>query len=356
MQIGIIGLPLAGKTTIFNALGGNGRFVNHSGGRFEVHTAVVDVPDARVDSLSALYQPNKTAYAKVTYCDIAGLEGSERKVSYSGPLLNQLSSMDGFMHVVRCFENASVPYPSGALDPMRDLEALNAEMLVNDLILVERRLERLAQEINSGGGRDKALVMREQALFERLDAALGDEIPLRTLKFSRDEEKTISGFGFLTQKPMLILFNTSDGQSAPCGDYPGGRCEVVALQGKLEMDIAQLEADDKALFMVEYGFEESGLKRVINESYCLMELQSFFTVGEDEVRAWTVPVGATALEAAGVIHSDLQKGFIRAEVVGYEDLSELGGLSEARLKGKLRLEGKDYIVLDGEIVHVRFNI
>jgi ribosome-binding ATPase YchF (GTP1/OBG family) len=166
----------------------------------------------------------------------------------------------------------------------------------------------------------------------------------------------IAGFGFLTSKPMLILFNTSDGQSTPCVDYTGKHCEVVALQGKLEMDIAQLADEDKALFMEEYGIEESGLKRVINQSFCLMDIQTFFTVGEDEVHAWTVPIGASALEAAGAIHSDLQKGFIRAEVISNEKLVELGGLNEAKKKGKLRLEGKEYVVQDGDIVHVRFNI
>lgn len=356
MQFGIIGLPQAGKTTIFNALTGNKQPTVHSGSRFEVHTAVVNVPDQRVDRLAALYHPDKTTYAKVTYSDIAGLEGSERKANISGPLLTQLAQMDGFVHVVRCFENATVPYPSGILNPLQDLAALNAEMLVNDLVQVERRLERLEQEKRKGGGRDKSIVAKEFALFERLNDTLNDEIPLRVLELTDDEKKAISGFGFLTQKPILILFNNSDGQTIPCVDYPGGRCEVVSLQGKLEMDIAQLDPGDRELFMSEYGIVESGLKRVINQSYCLLDLQSFFTVGEDEVRAWTIPVGACALEAAGAIHSDLQKGFIRAEVVDFEDLIQLGGLNEARQKGKLRLEGKDYIVQDGEIVHIRFNI
>ena len=181
-------------------------------------------------------------------------------------------------------------------------------------------------------------------------------LTLRNLALSTTEQKEISGFGFLRLKPVLILFNNTDGQTVPCVDYPGGRCEVVALQGKLEMDIAQLPPEDAPMFMAEYGFEESGLQLVINQTYCLMDLQSFFTVGEDEVRAWTVNVGATAWEAAGAIHSDVQKGFIRGEVVSYDDLVELGSLAEARKRGKLRLEGKDYLVQDGDIVHVRFNI
>ena len=357
MQIGIIGLPQAGKTTIFNALTGNDQPTIRGGGRFEVHLAVVDVPDPRVDRLSEMFHPRKTTYTKVNYADIAGLEGNgSNKGSISGSLLNQLSQMDGFMHVVRCFENSSVPHPTGSLNPLQDLSDLLSEMLVNDLIVVERRLERLDEEMRRGRGREKVLVERERELFERLKEALVDEVSLRTLDLSGEEKKMILGFGFLTCKPLLILFNTSDGQTIPCVDYPGARCEVVALQGQLEMDIAQLPPEDVSLFMAEYGIAESGLKRVINQSYCLMDLQSFFTVGEDEVRAWTVPVGATALEAAATIHTDLQKGFIRAEVVGYEELVELGSLAEARKKGKFRLEGKDYIVQDGDIVHVRFNV
>ena len=356
MRIGIIGLPQSGKTTIFNALTHGDQPVVSAGGRFEMHTAVVEVPDARVDLLSQMFHPQKTTYARITYIDLAGLEGSASKGDISGPLLNQLSQMDGFVQVVRCFENSRVPLPAGRLDPLRDLASLQGEMILNDSIVVERKLERLADERRRGGRRDKALMDREIELFERLGETLAAEQPLRNLALSSAEQKEISGFGFLTRKPVLILFNNTDGQTVPCVDYPGGRCEVVALQGKLEMDIAQLSPEDAPLFMAEYGFEESGLQLVINQTYCLMELQSFFTVGEDEVRAWTVRVGATAYEAAGAIHSDVQKGFIRGEVVRYDDLVELGSLAEARKHGKLRLEGKDYVVQDGDIVHVRFNI
>jgi GTP-binding protein YchF len=356
MRIGIIGLPQAGKTTIFNALTHGNQPVVSAGGRFEMHTAVVEVPDARVDLLSQMFKPHQTTYARITYVDLAGLEGTATKGDISGPLLTQLSQLDGFVQVVRCFENSRVPFPAGSLDALRDMASLQGEMILNDSIAVERKLERLADEHRRAGGREKALVDRELALFERLQETLAAEQPLRNLELTVEEQKLISGFGFLTRIPVLILFNTSEGQTVPCVDYPGGRCEVVALQGKLEMDLAQLPPEDEQLFMEEYGIEESGLQQVINQTYCLMDLQSFFTVGEDEVRAWTVKVGATAWEAAGAIHSDLQKGFIRAEVVSYQDLIELGGLAEARKRGKLRLEGKDYLVQNGDIVHVRFNI
>jgi ribosome-binding ATPase YchF (GTP1/OBG family) len=233
---------------------------------------------------------------------------------------------------------------------------MDGELLINDLIAVERKLERLADERKKGGGRDKAVIERELALFERLHAALSEEQPLRESDLSAEEEKLLSGFGFLTRKPILVLLNLSEGQASPAIDYTHKNSQVVALQGKLEMDIAQLAPEDAGMFMAEYGIEELVLQRVIRLSYDLLGLMSFFTVGEDEVRAWTVRRGATAWEAAGAIHTDLQKGFIRAEVVSYPDLISLGGLSEARSKGKLRLEGKDYLLQDGEIMHVRFNI
>jgi GTP-binding protein YchF len=356
MRFGIIGLPQAGKTTVFNALTGRDQPTLRSSGRLDVHLAVVDVPDPRVDRLVDLFHPLKITYAKVTYADITGLEGDSSKGEISGALLSQLSQLDGFVHVVRCFDNPLVSHPQGKVDPLRDLAALNSEMMLNDLIVVERRLERIQNELDRGRGRSDASLATELELMNRLQAALNSDKPLRDLSLGEQEKKTVAGFGFLSLKPMLILFNTSDGQSKPCVDYTGKHCEVVALQGKLEMDIAQLTAEDKELFMEEYGIEESGLKRVINQTFCLMDIQTFFTVGEDEVRAWTVPIGASALEAAGAIHTDLQKGFIRAEVIGNEELLDLGGLAEAKKKGKLRLEGKDYIVQDGDIVHVRFNI
>jgi ribosome-binding ATPase len=360
MRLGIIGLPQSGKTTIFNALTRGDRPTTTSGGRFDVHTAVVDVPDQRVDRLSTLYNPKKTTYAKVTYADIAGIDGSAGKSGLSGALLNQLSQMDGYLLVVRCFENESVPHPSGSVDPARDIAAMDGELLINDMIVVERKLERLADERRKGAGRDKALVEREIALFERLNQALADEIPLRQVQVNAEEEKTLSGFGLLTRKPILIVLNLSEGQLPPSeGELMRGRVSqdpCVPLQGKLEMEIAQLPEDEAQVFLEDYDIDEPGLNKVIRFSYDLLGLQSFFTVGQDEVRAWTLRRGATAFEAAGEVHSDLQRGFIRAEVIGVDELIDLGGLTEARAKGRLRLEGKEYIVHEGEIVHIRFNI
>lgn len=356
MKLGIIGLPQAGKTTVFNALTRGNAPTTMSGGRFEVHTAVVDVPDQRVDRLSAIFRPQKTVYAKVTYADIAGLEAGASKAGISGTLLNQLTQMDGFVHVVRCFQEASVPHPSGSVDPQRDIDAMDAELLLNDLIAVERKLERLGDERRKGGGRDKAVIERELALFEKLHDALGQEKPLREVEFSAEEQKSLSGFGFLTRKPVLLVLNLSDEQTPPDVAYPHAHTAVMPLQGRLEMELAQLSPEDAEVFMGEYGIQELSLFKVIRLSYDLLGLQSFFTIGSDEVHAWTICRGDNAHSAAGVVHTDLQKGFIRAEVISFDDLVALGGLSEARAKGKLRLEGKDYILQDGEIMHVRFNV
>ncbi len=355
MKLGIIGLPQSGKTTLFNALT---RATQPTGltGKMEVHTAVVDVPDPRVDRLSDMFKPKKTIYAKVTYVDIAGLDGSSGSSGISGALLNQLTQMDGFIHVVRAFEDENVAHVRETIDPLRDIQNMDGELVLNDLISVERKLERLAEEKKKGAGRDKALIEREQALFERFHEVLGNEVPLRDVEITAEEEKLLSGFGFLSRKPMLIVLNLSEGQATPEIPYEHKRSKVVALQGKLEMDIAQLSPEEAQLFLAEYGIEEPSLNRMIRLSYDLLGLMSFFTAGEDECRAWTVHRGATAPEAAGEIHTDLQKGFIRAEVVAYDDLMALGGMHEAKTHGKLRLEGKEYIVKDGDVLNIRFNL
>jgi GTP-binding protein YchF len=354
MKLGIIGFPQSGKTTIFNAVTRGNAPTTASAGRFEVHTAVVDVPDPRVDKLSAIFNPKKTIYAKVTYADIAGLDSGSAKSGISGQLLNQLTQMDGLIHVVRCFLDPNVPHSAGGVDPLRDIKSMDSELLLNDLIAVERKLERLVEE-RKKGGTDKVMNERQTAFFTRLHEVLSAEKPLRGVDVTSDEEKYLSGFGLLTRKPLLVLLNLGDGQIAP--DIKNSTISPsVALQGKLEMEISQLPADDAAIFMQEYGITELSLSRMIKISYDLLDQQAFFTVGEDEVRAWTTKRNATAWEAAGEIHTDIQKGFVRAEVVACQDLLDLGSMAEAKSKAKLRLEGKDYSVKDGDIMHVRFNI
>jgi len=352
MKLGIIGLPQSGKTTIYNALTRGNTPTTASAGRIEIHTAVVDVPDPRVTKLSAMFNPKKTVYAKVTYADVAGLESGSAKSGISGQLLNQLNQMEGLILIARGFTDDNVMHPSGSVDPIRDAESMLTELLLNDLIAVERKLEKLTDE-RKKGGTDKTLNARQTELFEKLNKTLSDNKPLRSMEFTNDEQKELSSYGLLTRKPILTVFNMGEGQPAPEAklDHPS-----VALMGKLEMEIAQLNAEDAAVFMEEYGIQELSLKRMINLSYDLLQAQTFFTVGDDEVRAWTTKRGATAQESAGEIHTDLSRGFVRAEVVSYDDLVGLGSMNEAKAKGKLRLEGKEYLVKDGDIMHVRSSL
>lgn len=357
MQLGIIGLPQSGKTTLFNALTRGDVPTEISGGKVEVHTAVIDVPDARVGQLTAIFEPKKTIHAKVTYADIAGLEGKATPGSISGPLLNTLSQMDGFIHVVRHFANPSVPHSEGSVDPLRDISTMETELMLNDLIIVERKLGRLEEEKQRGGiGRDKALVERETTLFKKLQNTLSEEVPLRNVTFSEDEEKMLSSYGLFSRKPQLIVINQSEDQDPIDIDIPYANTKAICIPAKLEMEIAQLPPEESQIFLVEYGIEEPSLDRFIRLSYELLGQISFFTATEKEVHAWTVSQGATAREAAGTIHSDMEKGFIRAEVVSCEELVPLGGYAEARQQGVLRLEGKNYIVQDGDVLTIRFNV
>lgn len=362
MKLGIIGLPGSGKTTIFNALTkGDAPTGQSMGGRFDVLTAVVDVPDERVDVLTKLFNPKKTTYAKIIYTDVAGLKkGASDVGGMSSELLNHLSGLDGFVHVVRAFESEKFPHPDGRVDPARDLEALGLELLLNDLGIVERRLEKIEDGLRKGATKNKATAQLELALFQKLYDALSEERPLRALDLSDEEQKSLRGYGLLTLKPTVIILNIGDDQDEVALGYGRPQTVVANLRGKLEMELSQLSAagDDEslAMFMEEYGVTELSLDKVIGLSYDLMGLQSFFTVGEDEVRAWTIKRGATAVEAAAVIHSDLAKGFIRAETVAYEDLVALGSMAQARSAGKLRQEGKTYVVRDGDVMNVKFNL
>ena len=356
MRLGIIGLPQSGKTTIFNALTRGTQPTGTVTGKIEVHEAVVDVPDERVDKLAEMFNPKKRIFAKVTYDDISGLDGSASKSGISGELLNRLAQMDGFIHVVRCFANDSVPHPNGSVDPVRDIQSMEGDLILNDMIAVERRLERLNEEKKKGGGRDKAVIERDIALFERFHECLVNEKPLRSLGLDDEEKRSISGFGLLSLKPVLVLLNLDETQDTPQTESLGAETITTAIRGKIEMEIAQLPADDAEMFMEEYGITELALNHIIKVSYDLLDQQSFFTAGADECRAWTTSRHATAPEAAGVIHTDLQKGFIRAEVVAYDDLMELGSMAECKAKGKFRLEGKDYLVKDGDILNIRFNV
>jgi hypothetical protein len=356
MQLGIIGLPQSGKTTVYKALTGVDIPTEMSTGQMEVHTSVVDVPDQRVDQLCEIYKPKKIVRAKVTYADIAGLDGSAGKAGLPGVMVNQLAQMDGFLHVVRQFENASVPHLAGSIDPIRDIQTMDTDFILNDLVMVERRLEKLREEHRRGVSRPRDVIQAEIDLFERLETMLNDEKPLRHYDFTAEEDKILSSFGFLSRKPQIVVFNISEDQTAPDYTSPHPHTTVVSFPAKLEMDIMALEPEDAAIFMEEFGVKELGMSRLIKVSYDLLNVHSFFTAGEKEVHAWTLRKGSNAREAAGTIHSDMEKGFIRAEVISFADLLTYGSTAEARNKGRLRVEGKNYIIEDGDIIEIRFNI
>ncbi|MDE3091778.1 MAG: redox-regulated ATPase YchF [Chloroflexota bacterium] len=371
MQIGIIGLPNSTKTTIFNALTrGRIETAAYSSGKLEIHTAMVDVPDPRVDILSKMFSPRKTVRAQVQYNDIAGLARgigekgsvlSSSKGGIDGSLLNQIVQNDALLHVVRAFEDPTVPHIEETIDPARDLEILDTELILSDLAVVERRLERLEATLSKRGGTpaEHDAQLKEQALMQRFKPQLEAGKPLRDLTLSEDDLRIMKNLALVTAKPQLVLFNTGDRAVSDAGTivkYVHQKTMLAALQGKLEMELAQMSPDDAQEFLKEYGIAEPGLSKVIRLSYALLGLQSFFTVGEDEVRAWTVRVGANAVEAAGVIHTDLARGFIRAEVISYADMISAGDMAEARKRGVLRLEGKEYVVQDGDILNIRFNV
>ena len=357
MRLGIIGLEASGKTTVFNSLTGaqleTGTMAGR--GRMEVHAASVDVPDARLDAVSEVFNPKKTTYAKVTYADIGGLNVGAGREGLPGPLVNQIEQMDGLLFVVRAFQDPSIPSALGDVDPARDAAALDVELLLSDMITVERRLDKLREE-RQKGGRDRAQVEREQAIFNRAMEHLNKEQPLRRMDLSPEDRAGLAGFGLLTLIPILIVVNLGEDQSlSDMGEIMAG-VSVLGLQGKLEMEIAQLPEDQADEFLMEYGIDVPGRERVIRSSYETLGLLSFFTGNEDEVRAWMLPRGGTCLDAAETVHSDLARGFIRAEVIQWDELVELDGIAEARAQGKLRLEGKNSIVSDGDVIYIRFNI
>ena len=356
MQLGIIGLPQSGKTTLYKALTRADIATDMSTGQMEVHTSVVDVPDPRVDQLCDIYHPKKIVRAKVTYADIAGLDGSAGRAGLPGVMVNQLAQMDGFLHVVRQFENASVPHFAGSVSPLRDIQTMDTEFILNDLVMVERRLERLKEEHRRGVSRPRDVIQAEIDLFERLQAVLNQELPLRHYEFTVEEDKILSSFGFLSRKPQIVVFNLSEDQAPVEYSSPHPHTQVAGLPAKLEADIIALDPADAAIFLEEYGIAEPSMSRLIKLSYDLLGVHSFFTAGDKEVHAWTLRRGANAREAAGVIHSDMEKGFIRAEIISFEDMIAFGGTAEARAKGRLRVEGRNYIIQDGDVIEIRFNI
>lgn len=362
MEVGITGLPLAGKTTIFNALTRSQAQTGlYSAARYDLHTAVVDVPDSRVEVLARMFKPRKTTRAKIQFNDISGIaQGQGREGnSLDAQVLKALSRCDALVYVVRAFQSDEVLHPGGRVDPVRDLSTLRVELILADLAIVERRIERIQVGLKKARAGELAALQQELALMQRFKEALENETPIADLELTREEELAVRGYQFLTLKPSMVVVNLGEGddiaQDLGWANHHK-RSSALALRGAIEMEIAQLPQDEVPLFLQSYGIAEPSLHAMVRECYRLLGLMSFFTVGEDEVRAWTVRRGAQAVEAAGAIHSDLARGFIRAEVLSYDDMLACGTLAEARKRGKLRLEGKDYIVQDGDILNIRFNV
>jgi hypothetical protein len=326
-------------------------------GKQEAHVGVVRVPDARLDRLSALFKPQKTVYANIEYMD---MPGSVIDLARTGVQSQALRELDALVHVVRAFEDAAIPVEGGSVDPKRDIENVELELILSDLAVVEKRLERLGKDIKK---QKSPALEKEFEVLERCRAALEKQKPLREMELTAEESKVIRGFTFLSLKPMLYVLNLGEGDAAranvaeqfaaQAGLKQRLHTAVSAICGKVEAELAELSESDAAEFLSSYGLKESAISRLIHASYQLLGLISFFTVGEDECRAWTIRAGSTALEAAGEIHTDIQHGFIRAEVIKHDDLMAVGSFAEARNRALLRLEGKEYVVHDGEIVHFR---
>ncbi len=357
MQIGLVGLPGSGKTTLFNALVRANAETGGYAGLNQANRGTIRVPDRRLDRLSRLFNPRKTTFATVEYLDIGGITtGSGRQEEQQGAGgLGDLRAMDVFVHVLRGFPDlAGTP-----VTPDADLASVELELAIADLEVIERRLNRLSKEARSTKHPD---LVREWELLEQCRAEIEGGGVIRNLEFVPEDRKRLGGYQFLSQKPALLVLNTSEEdlgseaqKPADLGEYAEGM-EILALCAKIEMEIAQLDEDDADAFLDELGIGEPALNRMITASYRLLDLISFFTVGEKEAKAWTIKRGVTAPEAAGTIHSDLERGFIRAETLDWETMLDLGGWQAAREQGALRVEGKQYVVADGDVLNVRFSV
>jgi ribosome-binding ATPase len=366
MEISIIGLTGSGKTTIFNALT---KFTAdskpHAGGGLTLNPAIAKVPDARLIRLSQIFHPKKTTPAEIKYVDIGGLaKGFGKEQGFTGQLLNTLSTADAILEVVRAFDDENVPHIEGKVDALRDIETLDMELIFSDLLIVEKRLTKIESSLKMGKSAERDAALKEQELLLRIKKALESNIPIRLQSLAADELRSLSNYQFLTAKPMLIVINIGEKQLATFEQSLADlktRCarpqtELISMCSKLEMELVQLSDEEAEEFRRDIGLKETAFDAVIRHSYSLLGLISFFTVGEDEVKAWTIRNNTPAVKAAGKIHSDIEKGFIRAEVVGYDDFIKSGNMAEARKHGLLRLEGKTYIVQDGDIINFLFNV
>lgn len=362
LTVGIIGLPMAGKTTIFNLLtGASAHTSDFFTGKADTNVGIAQVPDPRVDFLARLYHPRRTVYAQIRCCDVPGLvRGAAQGAGVGNQFLDGIRNVDLLVHVLRAFFNPDVPHVDGGINPVRDLETIQIELLLADMELIEKRIERIksSKKISKEAS-------RELPVLEKCLAALEREVPLQQLELTGEERAALANYNFFTEKPLMLVVNTDEDQFRK-KDYPF-QAELTSLAasrglsllevcGRLEMEIGLLPPAERELFLADLGVEELGIARLARAAYAQLGLLSFFTVGADEVKAWTIRRGTAAKSAAGKVHSDMERGFIRAEVVKFSDLYEQGTMAKVKEKGLARLEGKDYLVEDGDIINFRFNV
>ena len=354
MQVGILGFAKAGKTTLFNLLTRSSRQTDKYATSKKTHVGVANVPDGRLEKLRDLYSPKRYTPATVTFVDIPGVKKGEGAESLDLPALREV---DALIHVVRAFDDPELPHPDGSVDPQRDVESLDLELILADHELVSRRLERLERSKKRGLTPDET---HERDLLEgTILPALDAERPLREIALEPEDEKRLRGFQLLSAKPMLVAVNVDESRLGSACDVNLSTGEAVAeivVSAPIEAEVAEFGDEEQAEFLSDLGLEEPSVPRIIRASYELLGLAAFFTVGEDEVRAWTIRQGTAAKAAAGTIHSDLERGFIRAEVVRWDDLIRLGSLGACRDDGILRLEGRDYVTRDGDVMHIRSGV